>query len=557
MFFGTVPPADAEGAMLVHSTRAGKRRLKKGHHLTREDVASLTEAGINAVTVVRLEDGDVHEDEAARLVAEAAAGDGLSISAPFTGRVNLIAEEAGVTVLDRNAIDHLNLVDEAVTIATLPPFEPVSARQMVATIKIIPFAAPGDVVERCVRIARAARPLIRVAPYRPISGYFIQTVLPDTKPGMLDKTTAVLQDRMTGIGGRIVGEDRVDHETAALAQMLKSAMADRNKAGGASVVMIAGASAITDRRDVIPAAIEAAGGTVDHFGMPVDPGNLLLMGRIGETPVIGLPGCARSPKLNGFDWLLQRLSAGLTVESGEIMTMGVGGLLKEIETRPQPRAGDGETAAGKKDTTPKQKSGGVQKAPKVTALLLAGGRSTRMGQSNKLLQPVDGVPMVRHAATALTASKADRVVVVTGHEVDDVRAALEGLPVEFTHNPLYRDGLSTSLKQGLAALDPDADAFIVALGDMPGISSGDIDRLIAAFDPVEGRAICIPVHEGKQGNPVLFAYSFAREMAEIKGDVGARQLIGQHEDAVCEVETGRQALIDIDTPEALAAWNKT
>jgi molybdenum cofactor cytidylyltransferase len=125
----------------------------------------------------------------------------------------------------------------------------------------------------------------------------------------------------------------VPHEAPSLAEALR-----RADLIGPDIVVVFGASAISDRRDVIPAAIEMAGGRIEHLGMPVDPGNLLLIAQMQGKPVLGAPGCARSPKENGFDWVLQRLLAGLTVGRAEIVALGVGGLLMEIKTRPQPRA---------------------------------------------------------------------------------------------------------------------------------------------------------------------------------------------------------------------------
>ncbi len=186
------------------------------------------------------------------------------------------------------------------------------------------------------------------------------------------------------------------------------------KAEGCDIFLIAGASAIVDRHDVVPAGIEQAGGKVNHFGMPVDPGNLLLTGQLDGKPVLGLPGCAKSPKYNGFDMVLERLAAGLPVGRAEIVRMGAGGLLAEIPSRPQPRD-DSEAGEGE----------GPQQAPRVAVLVLAAGRSTRMGGPNKLLAEADGQPLVVHAVKAALASQAVEVVVVLGHMADEVRAAIE------------------------------------------------------------------------------------------------------------------------------------
>jgi molybdenum cofactor cytidylyltransferase len=528
MKFGAIPLDQAEGAILAHSVKLDRLALKKGRRLSAEDLAALRAGGASTVIAAKLEPGDVEEDEAARLIAEAVAGANLRIAKPFTGRVNLHAEQAGVVVVDRARIDRLNLVDEAITLGTLPAFASVQAGQMVATIKIIPFAAPRAALEQCLAIAREAAPLVRIAPYRPLDVALIQTRLPGIKESVLDKTVAVTAERIAAAGGRLISEARCAHEIAALAE--------RIRASGGDLLLIAGASAITDRRDVLPAAIEAAGGEVEHFGMPVDPGNLLLLAHIGDRTVLGLPGCARSPKLNGFDWVLERLAAGIPVTREDVMGMGVGGLLTEIPTRPQPR-----------EATP-------AKPGKIAGLVLAAGQSRRMGQANKLLAQLDGRPMVAHAVDAMLGSRAGPVIVVTGHQADEVRAALGEREVVWAHNPDYASGLSSSLAAGLAALPDDAEGVVVGLGDMPRITSAQIDRLIAAFNPLEGRAICVPTVRGKRGNPVLFAARFVPEMREIGGDVGARHLIGEHAEEVVEIELDDDgALLDIDTPEALAA----
>ena len=179
---------------------------------------------------------------------------------------------------------------------------------------------------------------------------------------------------------------------------------------------------------------------------------------------------------------------------------------------------------------------------------------------NKLLAEANGAPLVVHAVRAALASQAVEVVVVLGHMAGEIRTIVEGVVpkgarLRFVTNPDFAEGLSTSVRTGMAALGPDIDAAIVQLGDMPGVNAALLDRLIAAFSPVEGRAICVPTVAGKRGNPVLWARRFFPEMAKLAGDTGAKHLIGEHADLVCEVEmAGEAAITDIDTPEALAAW---
>jgi len=208
----------------------------------------------------------------------------------------------------------------------------------------------------------------------------------------------------------------------------------------------------------------------------------------------------------------------------------------EIVTRPQPRV---PVAASGRN---------------VAALVLAAGRSTRMGGPNKLLAEVAGRPMVRIAVESALASKAKSVTVVTGHQRDQVEAALKDLPVKFVNNPDFAEGLSTSVKAGIGAAPKDADGVIVVLGDMPQVDSALLDKLIDAFDPEHGALVVMPTIDGKRGNPVLWSRRFFSELMTLDGDVGARHLIASYPEAVVEVPvTGQGAFADVDTPEALAA----
>ncbi|HEM45676.1 MAG TPA: 4-diphosphocytidyl-2C-methyl-D-erythritol kinase, partial [Alphaproteobacteria bacterium] len=438
-------------------------------------------------------------------------------------------------VYDRTLLDRLNRIDEAITIAAVPPFAPVEPRQMVATIKIIPFAVREDPLARYTAAVAEAGGLFRVARYLPHRVGLVQTTLPGTREKVLEKTVDILRGRVESVAGTLAGETRCRHEVSALSREIGAWLSER-----CTMVLVSGASAITDRRDVVPAAIEAAGGTVEHFGMPVDPGNLMLLARCGDVPVVGLPGCVRSPKLNGFDWVLQRLAVGLEVGAADIMAMGAGGLLTEIPARPLPRAEAGAPPA-------------VARAPRIAAVVLAAGQSRRMGPQNKMLATVDGEPMIARVVDNVLASQARPVVVVTGYESARVREALAGRPVELVDNPRFAEGLSFSLRCGLRALPPDIEGALICLGDMPRVTPDQLDRLIAAFNPVEGRAICVPTVQGKRGNPVLFARRFFEAMETVSGDVGARHLIGEAPDLVCEVEMAdRGVLLDIDTPAALS-----
>lgn len=337
MKFGEVPVEDAVGALAAHSLRAGGMVVKKGTLVTSDIAVRLKQASVETLIAARLEPGDIAEDEAASRIAHALAGNNVAVETPFTGRSNLYAETSGVLVIDVDAIHRLNAVDEAMTAATLSEYKPVVAGEMVGTVKIIPYAIPEVLLQK--GIESAGKGTLRVAPYTRRNVGVVSTILPGMKLSVIDKTLAVLGRRLEPTGARIMQDRRVTHEASALKLELAS------QAGGdTELIIIFGASAIADRRDVIPSAIEMAGGRVEHFGMPVDPGNLLLVGSIAGKPIIGAPGCARSPKENGFDWILHRHLARVPVTRADIVSLGVGGLLMEIVSRPQPREG-GESEA--------------------------------------------------------------------------------------------------------------------------------------------------------------------------------------------------------------------
>jgi molybdenum cofactor cytidylyltransferase len=331
MKFGLTPIEEAEGAVLAHGVRIVGATLKKGDTLTRERRLALAAAGVESVVAARLEHGDVGENEAALRLAKRLVGANLRLSAPFTGRVNLFAESAGLAIVAAEAIDRVNAIDEAITVATLPPYRAVADGDMIATVKIIPFATPARTLEIALSAAGPAG-AIAVQQFRPMRIGVVSTILPGLKASVVTKTLNVLEARLAPAGARIAALETVPHEVGPLAKALGRLI------DGSDALIAFGASAITDRRDVIPAAVEAIGGRIERFGMPVDPGNLLLLAERDGIPIIGAPGCARSPKENGFDWVLERVLAGAPIHDADIRAMGVGGLLMEIGTRPQPRA---------------------------------------------------------------------------------------------------------------------------------------------------------------------------------------------------------------------------
>lgn len=336
MKFGPVPLDDAAGKILGHNIADGngKRLLRKGKPLTREDLDALRALGRRSVYVAALEPGDVDENGAARRVAQAAMGDGLRLSGAASGRANLMATVQGVLRVDADRLSRINACED-VTLATLHSHSAVRPRQLVATVKIIPFGVPETVLQAAEAIAGDDGPLLRVDALasQPVSLIF------SGSPSIRDKLAAdfaPLRHRVEALGSQVASTDYVPLEDesgeAALAEVLH-----QRSASGARLIILAGETAIMDRHDIVPRAVERAGGWVESVGAPVDPGNLLMLAYLNDTPILGAPGCARSRKVNVVDWVLPRLLAGDRLTRADIFSLGHGGLLEEAPERPMPR----------------------------------------------------------------------------------------------------------------------------------------------------------------------------------------------------------------------------
>lgn len=523
--------AALEGAIVAHTLRLrnGAGAVKKGTVLSERDIERLRRSGYAQIMVAQLEATDVHEDEAAQTLGASLSHASITGSEASTGRCNLHAAHAGLLRVDRARIDAANRVTESITIATLPGDTLVQARTMVATVKVIPFAVPKAELARCVEILRGGQGL-RVAPLRHFDAGLVLTELPGVSQALLERASRTQRARLGALGSRISREIRCEHSVQAVARAIGTLRDE-----GCDPILLLGASAIVDRGDVIPSGLVQAGGEVLHLGMPVDPGNLLMLGRLGEATVLGLPGCARSLNPSGFDLVLQRFAVGEPINSAFLSGLGVGGLLKEIPERPMPRA----IRSARSHKT-------------VVAVVLAAGESRRMGKDNKLTLAVGGTPMVTRVVEALERSRVQRIVVVTGHEPERIREALAGRRVELVHNPDYAEGIASSIRCGISALGDGVDGALMALADMPWVGTEVIDRLVDAFASAAELSIFIPMFGRKRGNPVLWGSQHFPELLALSGDVGGKALFHRHSEAICYVDVQSPGVnVDIDTPEAL------
>ncbi len=589
MIFGKFRSCDALNGILAHSLKTPGGKIRKGTTLSEEHLKFLLSQNINEVTVAKLEEHDIHEDEAARQLAEALVGEGIRLGRASTGRVNCFANTCGLFTIPRDRILACNSVSESITISTLSENKWVEAGKMVATIKIIPYAVSKNTLRLAIDAGERQMPIVVGPPqiehnnntkpaltpqlcvHQPLKGkaHLVQTIMSDTSTTLLRKTEQVTKRRLNLRNIQLEQASQCAHDTHQLAAHLKEIVAQNhtNTTPDSPVpshwILISGASAISDRNDVIPQAVALAGGTVSRCGIPVDPGNLLMLGQVGHSIVIGIPGCARSPKHNGLDLFMDRLSCNLPITDHWISSLSIGGLIDEIIDRPQPRAKkvSASLTTGRRPTDP---------SCAVTAILLAGGSSKRFGADNKLLAPYRGKPLIYHTLDAMVAANISRLMIVLGHDAKELRIRCEHYldtqptnhspPVEFVVNADFESGMGSSLKAGISTLlshttDNESEhshAALVCLADMPNISTNTYNRLIAAMSDTAYAAF-IPVYQGQRGNPVLLMPELFDLLLDVSGDVGARHLLRANDDIVSEVSVDDAGIVaDYDTPEQLA-----
>ncbi len=528
MRFGEIATdASAVGAVLAHTTRAGARTLKKGSRLGPAELEILRAGGVRTVFAATLEPGDVPEDDVAQRLGRAMAGPGVEVMPAAHGRCNVRAARRGLVAFDPARVNAANGLDWRMTVGTVVPHHLAEIQERVATVKVMPFAVDEAAVRRAEALLAEPGPLLRLAPFRPKRVGLVLSYGAQGERSSLDKVAEVQRARIGFLGSAVVTERRCPHTGAEIGLALRSCLDE-----GLDLVLFMGVSAVSDLDDVFPAALRSIGGVVEHVGMPVEPGNLLVLGHYEGRRVLGVPGCARSLKPSGFDWVVQRLLADLEVGRDDITRMGVGGLLAH-----------GPGARPEVMATPESRG--------PAAVVLAAGSSRRMGPVNKVLEPIDGVPMVRRVVDRLLEAAFDPVVVVTGHQAGEVRVALAGARVRFAHNPDHEHGMGSSLAVGARALD-DGTSTLVALADMPDVTTGHLLQLRAAY--AEGGATVVaPTYEGRRGNPVLFDGSLLGQLRTCSGDQGARELVkGAGEGLRLVPVDAPGVLLDLDTPQALA-----
>ena len=527
MKFGEFPTDECVGHVLAHSLKLGDLRLSKGTLILDDHVQVLSDLGHKMLTIAIVEDTDLKEDEAAERIGARFSSSSVLVTTPVAGRVNLIADCDGILLIEKDDIAAFNDVDETITTATLAPYARVQKGMLLATIKIIPYGVSKLNLDRA--LDSISDNTLGVSVFEAASCDIILTVTQGFKQSLLKKGEAVLTERLRPLKLSVKTTQTVSHDAVSIAQAMAKCLTDK--------VFILGASATSDRQDVIPSAIVQSGGEITRFGMPVDPGNLLLLAEHGSRKIVGMPGCVRAPALNGADWVLERLAANVEITSFDIAKMGVGGLLKEISQRPLPRV------------APKIRSQGV------AAIVLAAGASSRMGGDDKLFKQIEGQTLLRRSIAQVKAANVSKCYVVVHKITQEHYKALEGLDVQFVEAPEASLGMSASMRAGVLAAGPNVKAFLICLADMPDITNTHINKVIEVHDPDNDRYIVRPkTTSGKYGHPVLFDGKYFEDMTSIEGDRGAKSVVQNAKDQVYDIEMDDAITIDLDTPRAWTDW---
>ena len=517
----------SEGWTLAHSVACGTVRIAKGTLVTPVLINRLVTADIKTIQVFLLDEDDLDENTAARLAAEKITGTGLVVELAGRGRANIISTINGL-FLPGDGVDTVNAADDAFSAASLTTHSPVRAGQLVATIKLVPYGLPAEKLDNI----PCPVPKLTVKPFQTFSATLIVTGDTPTK-----KTMASLASRIGQVNGQLQTNNPVKHSRETVCSALEQA-----RGGASELILMLGASAISDKRDIFPAGLADAGGELTKLGMPADPGNLLMLGKLGNQTVIGLPGCARSPALNGFDWVLERFAAREPLDAEILSKMGTGGLLKEPAGRKIPRTA----------TMNQQSLGNKTQA---AAIVLAAGKSSRAKNVHKLLSHLGSKTVIQTTVDNLLAVKNLKLVTVTGHAAGEIAACLPTHQISIVHNPGFDQGMGTSLAAGIASLDAAITHAFICLGDMPFVRRATIEKILETAVNTNGAAIFVPSFHGKRGHPVLWHQQYFGQLTHLTGDGGGKKILRDNFEKVIEVPVDDPGiLIDLDTPEMLAQF---
>ena len=328
MQFGSVKLDKSEGSILAHSIKLENLNIRKGTILSEKHIIDLSNKGVKTVVVARLENGDIEENKSAIIISKAFTNNSLILSKANTGRINIFSKHDGLLRYNFSSIINFNLIDEGIALSLLAQNSFVKKKQLIGTLKVIPYSLPKKTILKFSGFEN----LIIVKPFKQKKFSLIQTSYSNIKKSFFEKTITETKKRVENLGGSLVDDIICEHNGKELTSKIETII-DKD----IDILLISCASAVSDRNDILPKSIMDLGGDIIHFGLPVDPGNLLILASLNNKFLVGMPGCSRSPSLNGLDLILRMLTAEININKQIIASLGVGGLLKDTRLRPFPR----------------------------------------------------------------------------------------------------------------------------------------------------------------------------------------------------------------------------
>ena len=516
---------DSCGYLLMHSVFLKDGRLRKGKIIDQDDIYVMKSSEIEMVYVGEYEQDDIPENDASSQIAKAIAMDEFLISPTLSGKTNITVSSDGLIEIDEDNVTKLNNLSPNVAISTLNNHDVIYRGDHILSVKIISYAISSLHLEKIISFLKKNR-IIKLKAFKSMRIGVIYTTSKNEKQSLIEKTKKSIKSRISDYNSTIMDERIISHDYMTIKENV-----DQLKDSNINCILLFLSTSISDVNDIVPSVIDELGGEIKSFGMPVDPGNLTLNGKIQSVDIVVAAGSARSDSLNGLDWHLNCIHAGIEVTQDMVNSLGVGGLLKDIDF-----AIKRKRVSKAIDT----------KKSNIAAVVLCAGESKRMGKKNKLLLQVEGKSLIKNYIEKISKSNVSEIVIVTGHQSDEIAKELDGYDLKFIHNEKYKEGMSTSLNTGINSLSDNINAAIICLPDMPMIGIYEINKLIEYYNPSIGNEICIATYNDQRGNPVLWDRKYFKKLMQIKGDKGGRYLLPKFLDKSVEVKLGEAVTFDVD-----------
>ena len=518
MQFGEFPVYDALGIELTHPVKCQEITLKKGHILTSSDIGKLQYAGIKSVVGVRLSSEDILPETAADILLKTMAGDYLRYTLPDeNGYSEIFADIDGVFVFDRERLNRLNDHSENISLMAVQPNLPVYKGQFVANLRLFGPAIQAATLNEAVTKISGTGPLLKVAPYAFCKIGFIQTITDKTH--VQPQNPNDLEKRFGAYGFNVVYHDLCEHNSVQVEKAVRDAIDAQ-----AEIVLVESPFPPLHRDDVVPKGFKEAAGDIDRLGWPMDMGLSLVIGHKNDIKLLGY--CAEDADQPAFDILMRFLATKSLPDTSVIPELALNGInLTRLTKRITPQQTENSIHIGS-----------VSDSEKIAVVILAAGSSRRMIGSNKLLESLNGLPMIEHVVRSALSSQADYVAVVTGHDAKFIEKRLEKYDVKIVRNPDYVSGVLGSIRLGLAVLPPDIAGAVVLPADMPAFTEEYIDKLIEAFDFKAKRPpVVMPSFNSVRHNPVLWPRDLFKVVKIIPEDSHWTPALVEHSDYIKEV----------------------